>query len=225
MTRIGRENSRSMAADQRLVEIVRKRRGPGAERGEDHALVRGDAQLGEAMVLGIEVRRIAAHARHAAAVGDAHQVAARIVGPLVIDAAVLAGVAAGLALHGRAAMGATIDEGMQAAVLGAADDDRRVADERRLEVVRVRDLRFQRDVVPDRAAKDGLPFAIEHVASGEHVERHAAAVPSGPGDWRSFARHGLPPLSQGSRSMARGPPPRRHLLARLSSTFRAERMR
>ena len=180
--------------DQRLVEIVLKRGGVGAEAREDHALVRRHPQPGQAMRLGIEIGGIAAHARHAAAVGHADQLAARVVGPLVIDAAVLAGVAAGLALHRGAAMGAAVDEGVQAAVLGAADDDRRVAHERGLEVAGLRQLRLERDVVPDGPAEDRLLLAGEHVGPREELERHAAAVARRPrergrGDCGGFTRH------------------------------------
>ena len=178
---------------QRRVEICLQSHGVRAERGEDHALVRRHAQSGETMFLGIELGRVAAHPRHAAAVGNAHQVAAGIVSPLMIDAFVLASVAARLALHRGAAVGAPVHQGVQAAVLGAADDDRRVAHERRLEVVRLGDLRFQRHVVPDRAAEDGLLLAGEHVGPRKNLERHAAAVAGRPGDREGFTQHRHPP--------------------------------
>ena len=47
--------------DQRLVEIRLERCGVGAEAREDHALVRRHPQLGETMLLGVEIGGIAAH--------------------------------------------------------------------------------------------------------------------------------------------------------------------
>ena len=187
-----------MAASSGSSRYVLERSCVGAEAGEDHALVRRHAQPGQTMLLGIEVGGIAAHARHAAAVGHADQLAARVVGPLVIDASVLAGVAARLALHRGAAMGAAVDEGVQAAVLGAADDDRRVAHERGLEVAGLRQLGLERDVVPDGPAEDRLLLAGEHVGPREQLERHAAAVARrscerGRRDCGGFTRHRHPP--------------------------------
>jgi len=97
---------------------------------------------------------------HAALAGDASaerygaQRAVQFVGPLMIWADEFADVAGELAAEFCPAVGATVLHDVDRAILAARDDHRRGADVGADEVARVRDLGFQRDVVPGAAVED-----------------------------------------------------------------------
>src|SRR5580658_2088658 len=95
-----------------------------------------------------------------------------------------------MALHGRPAMRTAVDEHMHAAILRPTDHDRRIADERGLEVARRRDLCLQRHVVPHRAPEDAFLLAVEHLLAGVDFERHPGAVGDRPDNIGGLLGHG-----------------------------------
>src|SRR5439155_147556 len=109
---------------------------------------------------------------------DRIQAAVEPVTPLVIDAGVLGGIARRFTPNHRPAVSAAIDEGVDRAVGGAVDDDRRVADLGRAEISILRDLRREGEEMPGRTAKDplllllvGLGIVIKPVGHSTVIER------------------------------------------------------
>ena len=159
-----------------LAEILGQRRDRVAEGREHEAAIAVDAQLAQPVLLRIEIRGHPRHPLLAAPERHAEQVAGVVEAPLVIHARVRARVAARLAAHLRAAVRAAVHPCGERAVVGARDDHGRIADERALEVARVRDLRLQRDEIPRRAAIDAFLLALVDGPRTEHLVRHARAV-------------------------------------------------
>ena len=98
----------------------------------------------------------------------------------MIDADVTFGIAEFLATHSRAAVGATVDESMDRAVLVATDDDRSVTDIDRLEVTRVGDLGLEGEIVPGRAAENPVLFLLVQFRIVIDAEGNASEVVAGP---------------------------------------------
>ena len=96
------------------------------------------AQAHQIVLAGVEVRPHAALAAHALAEGDAGQLAFEVIDPVVIDAGEFAHIAARLVADERTLVGAAVHQGVDAAIQGAHDDDRRIADKGRLVVAGVR---------------------------------------------------------------------------------------
>src|SRR6202000_1791467 len=88
----------------------------------------GDTQFARAMLLHAEALGHAALALDAILEGDAAQIALPVIGPGVIDAAeILFALAVIVETDQRAAMGATVLERIDLAVIVAGDDDRGLA--------------------------------------------------------------------------------------------------
>ncbi len=140
-----------------LAEILLQRLGAlRLEGAEKHAFVVPHGQFSRRLLLEIEVVGHAAFALEPLAEGQAGELAGGGIAPAVIEAHVALGVPAQLAHDHRAAVRAAVDEGVDRAVLVARHHDRRVADPRGAEVAGVRDLGFQTQIAPGRAAEDAL---------------------------------------------------------------------
>ena len=127
--------------------------------------MRRDLELPQAVLGSFEIRRHAALAVRRRGGTARRQVALQVVGPLVIRADELLGVAAQLAAELRAAVRAAVLEHIDRAVLLARDHDRRRPDVRTDEIAGLRDLGFQRDVIPGAAVEYSLDLALVDVSS------------------------------------------------------------
>ncbi len=127
-----------------------------AEGCEYNAAVAIDAQLLQAMCLGIEIRRHARHALLATAEGDTQQITRGIEAPLVVHTSVRCRVATRLAANARATVSATVHPRSQRTLRGPRNHDRRIADKCTLKVAWVRDLGFESHEVPGGTAVDAL---------------------------------------------------------------------
>src|SRR5260370_21761219 len=67
----------------------------------------------------------------------------------------------------------------QRAIVVARDDHGCIADKRAFEIVRIRNLGFQRHEIPGRSAIDPLLLALVHRLRAEDLVRHARAVVMG----------------------------------------------
>ncbi|MNV46997.1 hypothetical protein D3C71_1388480 [compost metagenome] len=141
-----------------LAEVLAEGRRLVREGGPDHAVDHLDAQLVQAVVLGVEVRRHAALTLDAATEGHALQVAVQRIGPLVIGADQLLGVAgAGLAELDALVGAAVLDD--RDLVLARTDHDAGfLAQGRRLPVADLGQLALQTDIEPVRSVPDLLQF-------------------------------------------------------------------
>ena len=81
-------------------------------------------------------------------------------------------MAAALQADEVAAMGAAIDHRVDLAVLPAGDDDRRLAEEGRQVVARLRQFAGEREKLPGRPEKDPAELGAVDVGVGEHPIRH-----------------------------------------------------
>ncbi len=115
-----------------------------AKDGEDHAAARRDRELAHAVLFEAEARGHAALAVDAAPERHAEQVAAEVVGPLVIGAHELARIAAIAPAEFGAAMGAAVLEDMDRAVAAARHHHRRRPDEGALEIAGRGNFRLER---------------------------------------------------------------------------------
>ena len=163
-----RQNPVDPAANLR-PEIIVQRRRPMVERPEDQPGPGRGAQGPQVMVAAPEGRRHPPAALDALLEGDADQLAGLVVGPGVVDAGEGAGVAEALQAQLRAAVGAAVLEGVDPAVARPHDDDRHVADRRRLVVAGFGNLAFEGEIVPDRPHEDA--FALTGVDRRIVVER------------------------------------------------------
>src|ERR1700727_2066912 len=96
-----------------------------------------------------------------------------------------------MTLHRCTPMRAAIHKYMQPPILGSADDNRRVTDERGFKIAGLGNFRFKRDIIPHRAAEYAFLFAIEHVAAGINFKWHTGPVSDGPDDARGVLDHRL----------------------------------
>src|SRR5437764_9832362 len=108
------------------------------------------------MIVLAEFRRHAALALDAALERDPGQLAGEVIAPAVIDAGDLLAVPLLGQAQQIAAMGATVDEGVDRAVRATSDDDRDLADCRRDPIAGFGDLRRQAQIAPGRALEDPL---------------------------------------------------------------------
>ncbi|MNZ99968.1 hypothetical protein D3C78_1193130 [compost metagenome] len=141
-----------------LAEILAEGRRLVREGGPDHAVDHLDAQLVQAVVLGVEVRRHAALTLDAATEGHALQVAVQRIGPLVIGADQLLGVSgAGLAELDALVGAAVLDD--RDLVLARADHDAGLFAERGgFPVADLGEFALQTDIEPVRPVPDLLQF-------------------------------------------------------------------
>jgi hypothetical protein len=143
-------------APQHLVaEIGLERRGVGREAREDEAVQRRGAQLARPMVGLAEGPRHAPASVRSLLERDADQGALEVVAPGVVHALeVAAGVAAVVERDQRAAMGATVLEGVDRAPGSAHHDDRHLADEGGAVVTGLLHVGLETDVAPGGAFED-----------------------------------------------------------------------
>src|SRR4030088_157571 len=143
-----------------------------------------DSGLPRPMLVRLAIRRHAALAADAAAEGDAREFAGKVIGPVVIDADDLAGLAALLEAQERAAMRATVLEGVDRTVPVARHHHRHVAEVRRAKRLGPRPLRLQAQKCPGVAAEYArlllgvkLAIGIDPVGDpGEPLGRPAALM-------------------------------------------------
>src|SRR5215471_10899332 len=143
----------NLRADQ-IADVGDERRSLRRQRAKDEFAKSLDAQLFEPVLFEPKACRHAAAPGDAAAKGDAFEVAGEVVAPSVIDAGQVLGMAAPLQADEIAAMGAAIDHRMDLAVLAAGDHDRRLAQESRQVIARLRQLAGERQILPSRPEKD-----------------------------------------------------------------------
>ena len=127
-----------------------------------------DLEGAQIVVLALEGRRHAALPLHALLEGDPEQLATLVIGPGVVDAGEAASVTEPFQTQKRAAVGAAILEGVDGPVLRPHHDHRHVAHGGRLVVARIRDLAFQRQIVPGRPHED--PLALPRVNVGVAIQ-------------------------------------------------------
>src|SRR4051794_2547505 len=118
------------------------------------------------MILGAEGRRHSALFVRAPAEGNTDQGAIQVVGPLMIGADQMRRVATMDAAELGAAMGATVLDHRDRAVLATRDQHRNRADMAALEVARIGNLDLERHVIPSLAAKDALDLKFVDVLAG-----------------------------------------------------------
>ena len=119
-----------------------------AEGAENQAAIGVDAQAHQIVLLSVELWPHAALAAHALAEGDAGELAVEIVDPIMIDAGQFLHIASGLVADEGALVGAAIHQRIDAAILGADHDDRRVAHEGGLVVAGIGDLDVKAEKIP-----------------------------------------------------------------------------
>ena len=158
------------------AEIVFERRNRRIERRKHNAIPGRYLKLVESMIFELEVGRHPALATNAAPIRHTDQVALQVVIPLVIRATKVRVVAEVLLaeLHPavRAAILDDVDSTLAISVDIANHDDLPLADERPLEVARIRNLREQPDVAPVRPVKDPLELALIQLLIGVSAERN-----------------------------------------------------
>ena len=135
--------------------MLERRRGR-RERAEDEARERRELELARSVRLGTSLRRHAALAAQPLAEGDAGEVAAKIVAPIVIDADNVARFPALVEQEQRSAMRAAVLEGVQVAVLVARHHHRHRAEARAAIGVGTFQLGFQAEEIPGRPAEDAF---------------------------------------------------------------------
>ena len=91
-----------------------------------------------------------------------------MIGPAVIHAVELPGIALALAADQGAAVAAAIDQRAHGAFAVAAEDDRPPRHRAGLEVAGIFDLRGVADIDP-AAVENGALFALENVVGDEHL--------------------------------------------------------
>src|SRR5262249_40888049 len=123
-----------------------------------------EPQLARPVCLGAALWRHAALAAQPFAEGDAGEVAAKIVAPVVVDADDIARLAALVEHQQRSAMPAAVLEGVQRAVLVAGHHDRHRTETRAAITVGVGQLGFEAEEMPGRPAKDARLLVLVDVA-------------------------------------------------------------
>ena len=139
------------AGGDRLAQIFLERGHRFREAAEHQPVEFCHPQLARPVVLHAERRRHAALAFDAVLEGDADEVALPVVGPGVVDAAEVLGIAARLERDQSAPVRAAVLEGVELAVGVARHDHRSVADGGGAEVAHVGHLRGQAQKIPQRA--------------------------------------------------------------------------
>ena len=99
------------------------------ERNENHAVVAGNPKSVQTVIRHREIRRHPAFAFETTNKGDAGEITRPVVTPVVINTREVVRIAAKVTHQKRAAVGTPIDKGVEATVLAAVKDDRRIADE------------------------------------------------------------------------------------------------
>src|SRR4029077_16946092 len=117
----------------------------------------------------IKIRGISSFAFDAATEGHTDQIAAEIVTPLMVNADVGIAIAAHLPTNEGAAMRAAIHESMQLTLAIAGNHDRRVANEGRFEVPRIREFGVEANIIPHRTTKDPLLFSRVNSGVNKHL--------------------------------------------------------
>ncbi|MNI34556.1 hypothetical protein D3C73_885490 [compost metagenome] len=146
----------SVVLPELLAEVVAKRRRLVREGGPDHAVDHLDPQLGQAVLLQVEVGGHPALALHTPAERHALQVAVQGVGPLVIGADQLLGVAEARLAELDPLVGAAVLDDRNLVLVRADHDAGLLAQGRGLPVADIGDFTFQADVQPVRAIPDLL---------------------------------------------------------------------
>src|SRR5262249_26029089 len=141
-------------------EIVLQRFHVAAIGREYNAAVSGHVELTQSMIGILEVVWHAAFAIDAAAEWNAGEIAFEVVGPLVVRADELLGVAAQLATELGGAMRAAVLEHIDAAVVGARHHHGRGPDIGSDEIARLRHFAFERDIIPGSAVEDPVDLAL-----------------------------------------------------------------
>ena len=164
-------------------EVLLERRHAVIERGEDGAVVGGDLQLLEVVILHIEVGRHAALFADAATERNGDDVALKVIGPLMVGAdefgfALAVGVVAKL----NAAMSAAVGEHAHSAVFVAGVNHRLVADLGLAEIAGVRNLALEADEAVGGTAEDNFHFALIDFRRGVDPVGHARVTLFGPGE-------------------------------------------
>src|SRR5262249_23597335 len=139
------------------------------ERAEQNAGKALDAERADVVIGGIERRGHAAPAADAAAGGGPGPPALEVRRPDVVDAPGLAAVTGAVEAKERAAMGAAILEGAEAAVPVACDNDRHVADEGRAVIAGIGNLDLEAEEIPGCAHEELL--ALADIEFGVAIER------------------------------------------------------
>ena len=176
--------------DHRLAQVLLQRRGLVAESAEHQALDHLDAQPGERMPRLVEALRHAAKAADALLERDAAQFARLVERPCMVraDEAALA-LAARVVAEYRTLVRATVDQRVDAALRGAHDDHRGVADLGQHVVVRLRDFAFERQEVPRRSAEDAVLLPGVDLGVAVDVQRYPRQVVGGPPDELADGTH------------------------------------
>src|SRR5262249_17882286 len=137
-------------------------------------------QLAWRVLFGAARRRHAALAAQPFAEGDAGEVAAKIVAPVVIDADDVARLPALVEHEQGAAMGTAILEGVQRAMLVAGDHDRHRTEIGAAVGVGAGQLGLEAEEIPGRPLKDPLLLPAINVAVGVEPIRDAGEALGGP---------------------------------------------
>ena len=145
-----------------------------AEGAEDEAGQFGDPQPRQIVVVLAEFRRHPALPLDPALESDAGQFAGEVIGPAVIDAFDLFGVALALDAQQIAAMGAAIGKGVDAAIRIAGHDHRGLADRRGDVIAGIRNLGGEAQKAPGRTLEDPLLFEPVLLGVGIEAERDLA---------------------------------------------------
>jgi hypothetical protein len=112
--------------------------------------------------------------------GHTDQIALQVIGPRVVHAAEVQGVATVFEAQHRPAMRAAVFKRIQLAVRIARDNHWRAADEGAVNIAWIRQFDFETQIVPVRPAKDrALPVSINGVVLKQRV-RHARETAFGP---------------------------------------------
>ena len=170
-------------------EIILERPHGVIEGGEDDTAPDGALQGLEVMVLELEIVGHAALILDPAAEGYGGKHALEVVGPLVIGAGELLGVAVFAVAESRAAMGATVDQDVDAALHVANDDDRPGADPGALEIPGIGDIRFERHIAVGGAGENPLLLPVIDPGIGIDPVRDPAVSLLGPFIGQGLVHH------------------------------------
>src|SRR5215813_6864244 len=172
------------AGDDLGPEIALERRRVRRKRPEHQARERLQPQLARPVSLGAALLRHAAPAAQALTEGDAGEVAAKIVAPVVVDADDIARLAALVEHQQRSAMRAAVLEGVKRAVPVAGHHHRHRTEARAAIAIGVGQLGLETEEMPGRPAKDARLLLLVDVAiridpigyPGETFRRPAASL-------------------------------------------------
>src|SRR5262249_44439361 len=154
-------------------EVVLERRRVCRQGAKHQAGERCESQLARRMLLGPAVRRHAALAAEPLAEGDAGEIAAEIVAPVVIDADDVARLPALVEDQQRAAMGAAVLESVQRAVVVARHHHGHRAQTGAAIAVRAGQLGFKAEETPGRSLEDARLLLLVEVGVGVKPIWHA----------------------------------------------------